>query len=166
MDEVKITKKFLKSNELKENQTRQAQYFNSEWMMISDQGKWQALNAKILNQGKILHTGVFRTHRVLMLAYYFCKHPNYDQLENAFWSLINPEQTRYVPFDQVINFLKDVQVLAIDIPMKIEDESASSDNAIIHYFRNISSIKDKAILMTVNRIKENPKPQVIMNRQN
>ena len=44
MDEVKLTKRFLKNNELKDNFTRQAQYFNSDLIMVKEQGKWSQIN--------------------------------------------------------------------------------------------------------------------------
>lgn len=40
MDEVRLSRKFLKNNELRDSVTRQAQYFNSAHLMIKDQGKW------------------------------------------------------------------------------------------------------------------------------
>lgn len=109
MDEVKLTKRFLKNNELKENQSRQAQYFNSDLIMVKDTGKWQQLNAKILNKNKVFHTGVFRTHQLCILAFLFTKHNSFLQQQNAFWALVNPNQSKYVTIDAVIQFLKDLQ---------------------------------------------------------
>ena len=78
MDEVKLSKKFLKNNELKDNSTRLAQYFNSELVMIKDSGQWGQLNSKILNKGKSFHSGVFRTHKVLIIGMLFAKHTSYE----------------------------------------------------------------------------------------
>ena len=40
MDEVKLTKRFLKNNELADNKTRISKYFNSDLIHVKDRGKW------------------------------------------------------------------------------------------------------------------------------
>lgn len=74
MDEVRLTRKIFKNNELRDNLTRQAKYFNSDIVMLKDQGKWQELNSKLLNQGRTQCSGVFRTHKVLLCGLLFCRH--------------------------------------------------------------------------------------------
>lgn len=110
---------------------------SSDVVMIKERGKWQEQNAKLLHAGVKQTTGVYRTHKVLIFGFLFGKHATYEALEHAFWSLINPEQTRYVSLEQVHAFLKDLQSLAIDVPAQTEDLENVADNILISYFRNI-----------------------------
>ena len=86
-------------------------------------------------------TGVFRTHEVLILGFLFCKHASLEAMEDAFWDLINPDQTRYVLVEDLAEFLTKMQNIAIVIPAQKEKTMQKQDQQLIYYFRNIEGIQ-------------------------
>ena len=61
-------------------------------------------------------------------------------MEDAFWDLINPDQTKYVLVEDVLVFLAKLQNIAIDIPALKEKTMQKQDQSLIYYFRKIEGI--------------------------
>ena len=109
MAEVNL-EKHIKSKDLKDPLTRLSLYFNSDLIQMSVKGEHFKANEAIFNKKNLPnqkpYSGLFRTHEVLIVGFFFCKHfGNYEEKEDEFWALINPYQTPYVSLDEVEVFL-------------------------------------------------------------
>lgn len=116
LQEVGLSEKLLKSQYLSDTSTRLSCYFNSELVMIEEDGLFNQNNNKILTHGQKHLTGLYRTYEVMIIAFLFCKFPDiYSRLE-ALWGLINPDQTDFVSREAIGTFLEKLQTICLIIP--------------------------------------------------
>lgn len=151
---------------------------NSDLIMISDAGQFGDNNNKILQRvqdslkdamltkddikvAKKHLTMTYHTQEVLMLGFLFCKHTSVEEMSDALWALVNPEQTKYVTQEKVMAFLKKLQEIVIDMPLAIEepkqrDEREKLDQEMVRYLKSCRDQKKLASDQTWNIIADSP----------
>ena len=165
LDEIASNKKnffgntAFKTSSLKVASNRIYSYMNNDLVMVKDVGQWSKLNEKIHSNGveqqqKITMT--YKTIEVLLLAFIFSKHENDDDMCDALWGLVNPEQSKYVSCERAGKFIEKLQKVAIDFPLKAEKstakDKAASNKQILKYLEECSSVKDKFLQLTMQEI--------------
>ena len=85
-----------------------AHYFNHKVVSIYAEQRYG--NEDLAQHGSLN----YRTRQFLLLAFFFSQHDSLKRLYSNFWALINPTQTDSVCKEDLVDFLKDCQTLAID----------------------------------------------------
>ena len=102
-------------------------------------------------------TLTYKTHEALIVGFLFCKHiEGAADTSDGIWALINPEQTEFVNKEKVINFLKMMQELAIEIPWS--DAETQQNKKLSVYFKKCRTTKKIAIENTWQSIMEGQSP--------
>ena len=70
-------------------------------------------------------------------------------MQEAFWALVNPEQTAYISVEKVREFLMKLQTFAIDIPLVVEQKQEKNDQIVVNYLKQLQKYKDPAIRKTM-----------------
>ena len=129
---------------------------NNDLVMVKDIGQWGNLNKKIIG-GPLKVTMTYKTIEVLLLAYIFSKHDNHDDMCDALWGLVNPEQSKFVTCERVGKFIEKLQKIAIDFPLEAEkiNSKASGNKKIQTYLEEAQSVKQEMLDQIMTEIYAN-----------